>query len=141
MSTDNVWILGTYMTKFGRHTDKDLMDLASESAMGALDDAGVTIHDMGVLAAGSLFNSQAGVGQQLQKQIGQTGIPVYNVANACATGATALRTAIMAGKAGGGGPGPARGAGKLSRAGPPARGPPPPARPAPGRAPPGRGGG
>ena len=40
------------------------------------------------------------IGQQLQKQIGQTGIPVYNVANACATGATALRTAIMAVKAG-----------------------------------------
>ena len=31
MSTDNVWILGTYMTKFGRHTDKDLIDLASRS--------------------------------------------------------------------------------------------------------------
>jgi acetyl-CoA acyltransferase len=41
-----------------------------------------------------------GVGQQLQKQVGQTGIPVYNVSNACATGATALRTAIMAVKAG-----------------------------------------
>jgi acetyl-CoA acetyltransferase len=36
----------------------------------------------------------------LQKQIGQTGIPAYNVTNACATGATALRTAIMAVKAG-----------------------------------------
>ena len=35
-SGDNVWILGTYMTKFGRHTDKDLIDLASESALGAL---------------------------------------------------------------------------------------------------------
>src|SRR6266550_3964609 len=31
MSGDNVWILGTYMTKFGRHTDKDLIDLASEA--------------------------------------------------------------------------------------------------------------
>jgi acetyl-CoA acetyltransferase len=97
---DNVWILGTYMTKFGRHGDKDLMDLASESATGALTDAGVTIHDMDVLAAGSLFNAQAGVGQQLQKQIGQTGIPVYNVANACATGATALRTVLLTIKAG-----------------------------------------
>ena len=55
---------------------------------------------MGVLAAGNLMNAGAGIGQQLQKQIGQTGIPVYNVANACATGATALRTAIMAVKAG-----------------------------------------
>ena len=56
--------------------------------------------DMGVLAAGNLMGAAAGIGQQLQKQIGQTGIPVYNVANACATGATALRTAIMAVKAG-----------------------------------------
>jgi acetyl-CoA acyltransferase len=97
---DNVWILGTYMTKFGRHGDKDLIDLASEAANGALTDAGVTIHDMDVLGAGSLFNAQAGVGQQLQKQIGQTGIPVYNVANACATGATALRTVLLSIKAG-----------------------------------------
>jgi acetyl-CoA acetyltransferase len=55
---------------------------------------------MGVLAAGNLMGGAGGIGQQLQKQIGQTGIPVYNVANACATGATALRTAIMAVKAG-----------------------------------------
>ncbi len=68
--------------------------------MGALADAGVTMKDIGVLAAGNLMAGSAGIGQQLQKQIGQTGIPVYNVANACATGATALRTAIMAVKAG-----------------------------------------
>src|SRR3954464_4791238 len=97
---DNVWILGAYMTKFGRHGDKDLIDLASEAALAALGDGGVTIHDMEVLGVGSLFNAQAGVGQQLQKQIGQTGIPVYNVANACATGATAVRTVYMAIKAG-----------------------------------------
>lgn len=40
------------------------------------------------------------VGQRIQKQIGQTAIPTYNCANACATGATALRTAILAVKAG-----------------------------------------
>src|SRR5437762_659481 len=40
------------------------------------------------------------MGQVLQKQIGQTGIPVYNVSNACATGATALRVAVMAIRAG-----------------------------------------
>ena len=55
---------------------------------------------MGVLAAGNLMGFGGGIGQQLQKQVGQTGIPVYNVSNACATGATALRTAIMAVKAG-----------------------------------------
>jgi acetyl-CoA acyltransferase len=98
--SDNVWILGIHMTKFGKHPDKDTVDLAAEAAMGALSDGGVTMGDMGVLAAGNLMGAAAGIGQQLQKQIGQTGIPVYNVANACATGATALRTAIMAVKAG-----------------------------------------
>jgi acetyl-CoA acetyltransferase len=58
-----------------------------------------------------------GIGQQLQKQIGQTGIPVYNVANACATGATALRAAIMAVKAGEADMGLAVGVEKLAGAG------------------------
>ena len=100
MASDDVWILGIHMTKFGKHVDKDTVDLAAEAAMGALKDGGVSMRQMGVLAAGCLMASSAGIGQQLQKQIGQTGIPVYNVANACATGATALRTAIMAVKAG-----------------------------------------
>jgi acetyl-CoA acyltransferase len=98
--SEDIWILGIHMTKFGKHPDKDVVDLAAEAAMGALADGGVTMGQMGVLAAGNLMGSAAGIGQQLQKQIGQTGIPVYNVANACATGATALRTAIMAVKAG-----------------------------------------
>src|SRR3954449_5584355 len=97
---EDIWILGIKMTKFGKHPDKDTVDLAAEAAMAALADGGVTMKDMGVLAAGNLMAASAGIGQQLQKQIGQTGIPVYNVANACATGATALRTAIMAVKAG-----------------------------------------
>jgi acetyl-CoA acyltransferase len=100
MASEDIWILGIVMTKFGKHLDKDTIDLAAEAAMGALADAGVTINDIGVLAAGNLMAAGAGIGQQLQKQIGQTGIPVYNVANACATGATALRTAVMAIKAG-----------------------------------------
>jgi acetyl-CoA acetyltransferase len=98
--SEAVWILGINMTKFGKHPDKDTVDLAAEAAQAALADGGVTMADMGVLAAGNLMGGGLGIGQALQKQIGQTGIPVYNVANACATGATALRTAIMAIKAG-----------------------------------------
>ncbi len=97
--SDDIWILGINMTKFGKHPDRDVVDLASEAAMAALADGGVTMADVGILAAGNLMGS-GGIGQQLQKQVGQTGIPVYNVSNACATGATALRTAIMAVKAG-----------------------------------------
>jgi acetyl-CoA acetyltransferase len=95
---EDVWILGIYMTKFGKHPDKDTIDLAAEAAMEAVKDSGVSMKDMGVLGFGNLMGGQTG--QILQKQIGQTGIPVYNVANACATGATALRAAVMSVKAG-----------------------------------------
>ena len=97
---ENVWVIGVHMTKFAQHKDKDALDLATEASMSALTDAGQTIHDMDVLAAGSLFNAAAGIGQQIQKQIGQTGIPVFNVSNACATGATAFRTVYLSIKAG-----------------------------------------
>ena len=47
------------------------------------------------MAAGCLFQANAMVGQRILQQIGQTGIPVMNVANACATGSTAFREAWL----------------------------------------------
>ncbi len=116
MASDDIWILGINMTKFGKHADKDIVDLASQAAMAALADGGVTMKDIGVMAAGNLMGG-GGVAQQIQKQIGQTGIPAYNVANACATGATALRVAIMSVKSGECDMGLAVGVEKLSGAG------------------------
>jgi acetyl-CoA acyltransferase len=100
MAAEDIWILGIYMTKFGKHPDRDTVDLASEAVIGALSDGGVQMKEMGVFAAGNLMGAGGAIGQAIQKQVGQTGIPVYNVSNACATGATALRTSIMALKAG-----------------------------------------
>src|ERR1019366_1836461 len=116
-ASDDLWILGVHMTKFGKHPEMDLVDLASEAVLGALGDAGVEMKDMGVIGSGCLMGASGGIGQQLQKQLGQTGIPVYNVANACATGATALRVAVMAIKAGEADMGLAFGVEKLSGAG------------------------
>jgi acetyl-CoA acetyltransferase len=117
MASDDLWILGIHMTKFGKHPDKDMVDLASEAVLGALADGGVTMADVQVVGAGCLMAANAGMGQQLQKQLGQTGVPVYNVANACATGATALRVALMAIKAGEADIGLAFGVEKLAGAG------------------------
>lgn len=114
--SEEVWILGINMTKFGKHPDKDSVDLAAEASLAALADAGVGMKQMDILAAGNLLGG-GHLGQTLQKQIGQTGIPVYNVANACATGATALRTAVMAVKAGEADYGLAVGVEKLAGAG------------------------
>jgi acetyl-CoA acetyltransferase len=96
---DSLWIIGVAMTKFMRYKDKDLIDLGTEATTVALADAGLTIFDAEILAAGCLYDTN-GIGQRIQKQVGQTGIPVYNVTNACATGATAFRVAAMAIKAG-----------------------------------------
>ena len=97
-ASDELWILGIHMTKFGKHPDKDVVDLASEAVLGALGDAGVTMRDIDVIGAGNLMGGVSG--QMVQKQVGQTGIPVYNVSNACATGATAIRVAYLEIKAG-----------------------------------------
>jgi acetyl-CoA acetyltransferase len=110
-----VWVLGAAMTPVSRYPDKDVLDLAADASIRALEDGGVTIHDMNVLAAGTQFGM--GLGQQLQHQIGQTGIPVYNVTNACATGATAVRTVYMSIAAGESDMGIAIGAEQMGKAG------------------------
>lgn len=93
--SESVWVLGAAMTKIGRYPDKDLIDLGSEAALDALDDAGVAMRDMQVMGVGNMFQAMAGLGQSIQQQIGQTGIPVYNVVSACATGAVAVRTVYL----------------------------------------------
>lgn len=96
----DVYVIGTDMIRFGRFPERSVPDIAAESALLALDDAGLTIKDMEALYMGNLYQASAMVGQRMLQQIGQTGIPVVNVANACATGATAFREGWTAVKAG-----------------------------------------
>ncbi len=99
MSND-VYILGIDMIRFGRFPDRSVPQLGAEAALLALDDAGLRIQDMEALYCGNLLQSGAMVGQRVLQEIGQTGIAVTNSSNACATGATAFRegwTAIKAG--------------------------------------------
>jgi acetyl-CoA acyltransferase len=91
----NVYILGTGMLKFGRYPDKTVPELGADAALIALKDAGVAMKDVEMFACGNLYQSNAMVGQRILQQIGQTGIPVVNVSNACATGSTAFREAYM----------------------------------------------
>jgi acetyl-CoA acyltransferase len=90
-----VFVAGVGMLKFGRHPEKDVPELGGEAALLALDDAGLGIQDVQFMAAGCLFQANAMVGQRILQQIGQTGIPVMNVANACATGSSAFREAWL----------------------------------------------
>ena len=96
----DVYLVGVDMIKFGRYPDRTVPDLAAEAALMALDDAGLELRQMQALYCGNLGQANGMVGQRMLAEIGQTGIPVTNVANACATGATAFRDAWMAIKAG-----------------------------------------
>jgi len=96
----DVYVVGVDMIKFGRFPDKTVPQIGAESALLALDDAGLTIQDMQALYCGNLGQANAMVGQRILQEIGQTGIGVVNCANACATGATAFREAWMSIKAG-----------------------------------------
>lgn len=98
--SENVYVAGIDMIKFGRFPDKNVPQLGAEAARMALKDAGLTIQDMEALYCGNLLQASAMVGQRILQEIGQTGIPVTNSANACATGATAFRGGWMAIKAG-----------------------------------------
>jgi acetyl-CoA acyltransferase len=96
----DVYVLGIDMIKFGRFPESKVPQLGAQAAKLALDDAGLGIQDMEALYCGNLMQASAMVGQRILQEIGQTGIPVTNSANACATGATAFRegwTAIKAG--------------------------------------------
>lgn len=96
----DVYIVGIDMIKFGRYPEKTVAELAAEAALLALDDCGLTIDQMQTLWCGNVYQAHGGVGQRLLAEIGQTGIPVFNVANACATGATAFRGACQTVKSG-----------------------------------------
>ena len=96
----DAYIVGVDMIKFGRFPDRTVPQIGAEAALMALDDCGLTIKDMQALYCGNLGQASGMVGQRLLQEIGQTGIAVVNVANACATGATAFREAWTSIKAG-----------------------------------------
>ncbi|HKU44561.1 MAG TPA: thiolase family protein, partial [Polyangiales bacterium] len=96
----DVYIVGIDMMKFGRFPERSVPELGGQAALMALDDAGLTIQDIGALYCANLGQANAMVGQRILREIGQTGIPVVNTANACAAGATAFREAWLSIKAG-----------------------------------------
>jgi acetyl-CoA acyltransferase len=94
----DVYVVGIGMIRFGRYPERAVVDLAAEAALLAFDDCGIGIKDIQALYSGNIGETMTG--QRTLQLIGQTGIPVVNCTNACATGATAFREGWMAIKAG-----------------------------------------
>ncbi|XP_071800374.1 sterol carrier protein 2-like [Asterias amurensis] len=87
-----VFVVGVGMTKFekpGRRDDFDYPDMAKESGTKALQDAGIGYSSIEQAVVGYVYGDTT-CGQRALYQLGMTGIPMYNVNNACATGSSAL---------------------------------------------------
>ena len=89
-------VIGINMIPFRRYPERTLEQLGAEATLLALADAGLTVSNIQALYCGSALQAIAFPGQRILRQIGERGIPVLNVANGCATGASAFREAVLA---------------------------------------------
>ena len=87
----SVGIIGLGMHPFGRTEGLSGMQQGRIAVQAALKDAGVTWKEVQFAVGGS---QDAGYADTLVTQLGLTGIPFMNVANGCATGGSALSSAI-----------------------------------------------
>lgn len=91
--TKDVAIIGIGLHPFGRH---DALSGRAQGALAlraALEDAGVPWNAVGIAYGGS---HDAGNADALVNDLGLTGVPFINVANGCATGGSALASAVAA---------------------------------------------
>jgi acetyl-CoA acetyltransferase len=94
-----VWVAGVGMTPFGRAEGKTVVDLGTEAVRAALADAGLDYSAIEIAFCGHVGQGST-AGQRVLYEVGSTGVPIFNVENACASGTSALRSAVMAVAAG-----------------------------------------
>ncbi len=97
MNLRKVAIVGIGETKFGKFMDRSITDLAAESCISAIKDAGVS-HKKIQLATGAYacqWNSERGqyftLPEVILREIGITKIPMFRTENGCSTGSVAFR--------------------------------------------------
>ena len=95
-----VYVLGVGMTRFGKFLDRSLKDLSFEAAWSAIHDANIKASQ---IESAFFSNAYAGLvtgqesirGQSVLREVGLTGLPVFNIENACASGSSAFNLACL----------------------------------------------
>ncbi|TDF65310.1 thiolase family protein [Cupriavidus sp. L7L] len=96
----DIYIHGGAMTPFGRHPGVLAPELAQQAILKALADADVPLGRIQAVYCANVLGGMI-LGQLIVRDLGLKGIPVYNVENACASGATGVhlaRHALLAGQ-------------------------------------------
>ncbi|QQN75296.1 thiolase family protein [Croceicoccus sp. YJ47] len=96
--SEDIYIVGIDMINFGRFPHKTPGQLGAQAALAALDEAEVGIRDIQAVFSGSNYTTM--IGQKVLQEIGQTGVQIINLVNACSTGASAIRMGHVSMKAG-----------------------------------------
>lgn len=93
--TQSVYVIGGAMTTFLKPdaSDIDYPEMVKEAMLETLKDASITYDNIEQSFVGYVFG-QSTCGQRALYGLGTTGIPICNVNNNCATGATALYLAF-----------------------------------------------
>ncbi|MFI0963738.1 lipid-transfer protein [Streptomyces sp. NPDC021080] len=88
------YVAGVGMTRFEKPETREWQywDMVREAGTDALADAGISYTDVEQVPVGHCFQPST-AGQRAAYELGLTGVPVYNVNNNCATGASALMLA------------------------------------------------
>lgn len=91
---NRVFVVGVGMTRFRKPLKKNTKhepqfpEYAKTAVNRALDDCDLQFGNVEAAVVGSVFAT--GMGQRALYEMGMNGIPIFNVANACATGSNAL---------------------------------------------------
>jgi acetyl-CoA acetyltransferase len=94
MSVNRAYVIGVGMTKFEKPGSRDWQypEMTKEAGTRALADAGIDYDDVQAAWVGYVYGETVW-GQRAVYQLGTTGVPVFNINNACATGSSALYSA------------------------------------------------
>ncbi|MET4575981.1 thiolase family protein [Ottowia thiooxydans] len=92
-------IAGIGISDFGRFPDLTEEALAQSAILAALKDADVTLRDVQAFYCGNALGGHL-PGQRALRELGTGGEAVYNIDNACSSGATAFHLALQALRAG-----------------------------------------
>jgi sterol carrier protein 2 len=87
-----VYVIGVGLTKFekpGARPGWDYPDMGAEAIVKALSDASIPYSAVQSVTCGYVYGDTC-AGQRALYKVGMTGVPVYNVNNACSTGSSAL---------------------------------------------------
>jgi acetyl-CoA acetyltransferase len=88
-------IVGVGITDFGRFPELTEEALAQSAILGALSDAGLQIRDIEAFYCGNAIGASL-PGQRALRELHTGGNAVYNIDNACSSGATAVNAALSA---------------------------------------------